>query len=117
MYSAMNKLGLAVKILLVCSLAVGSTACAKQPENDVEASYTRLCKIYKEVGGQQSSTNDVVVLLGTRLRNEVPELREVNRQISSADPRDVYDLYKQSAEYALNKPWSCPAIKRFYQSN
>jgi len=113
----MKLLTISINRSLLCFLFVATTACAQQTDTETkaESSYTKLCNIYVELNMKRSSSTDIVILLGKRLQQEVPELSEVNHHIAMADPADVYDLYKQSAESATNKPWSCKAIKDFYE--
>ena len=113
----MKLLSISSNHLLLCFLFVATTACAQQTDTEAkaESSYTKLCNIYVELNKKQSSSTDIVILLGKRLQQEVPELSEVNHHIAMADPADIYTLYKQSAEYATNKPWSCKAINDFYK--
>lgn len=105
------------KALLFCGLTVANAACAKQTEAEIraESSYNRLCKIYEEVKSQKPRSGERADMLGARLRIEVPELRVVNSLVVRADPRDVYDLYKQAASDTIGKPWDCHAIKAYYQ--
>ena len=102
---------------LFIGLVAANTACTIQTEGErrAEASYSRLCKVYKDVKSQQLSAGESADMLVAGLRIEVPELDEVVGHIFNADRRDIYDLYKQSAEYAIGKPWDCPAIKAYYQ--
>ena len=98
-------------------LVAANTACAKQTDAQIrtKASYDRLCMVYEKVKSQPLSAGESADMLVRRLRIGVPELDEVVGHIFNADRSDVYDLYKQSAEYAIGKPWDCPAIKAYYQ--
>lgn len=105
------------QFLLICGIAYVNTACAEQSKSKAkaEASYANLCKIYEdEINNQRPRTADNLHKLVMRLNQEVPELHIENYQISRADPKDVYGLYKGAAEAAINKPWDCPAIKEYY---
>ena len=107
-----------VYFLTISSFTFTGTACAEHDDtvSRAEKSYKKLCKIYRdEINNQKPMTMERIHDLVVRISQEVPELRVENYYISRADRKDVYDLYKQSAEYAIGKPWDCPAIKDYYQ--
>ena len=113
----MKRVAIIFRFFVIFSLVIANTACAKQTEPEVmaEASYARLCTIYTELNSQLLSADESTDRLVTRLRIEVPELDYVIKHIFNAARKDVYAMYKASAEEAINKPWDCPAIKDYYQ--
>ena len=113
----MKRLAIIFQFLLVFSLVFVNTACAKQTGSEIraEASYARLCKIYAELNRQPLSADESTDRLIARLRIEVPELDYVIKHIFNAARKDVYALYKASAEEAINKRWDCTAIKEYYE--
>jgi len=107
------------QFLLVCGLSVANLACSNQNDTQIsaEASYDRLCKVYEEVKNHKPRSDARGDMLVERLHQEVPELFGTIGHIFNAARKDIYGLYKQSAEYAMGKSWECPAIMAYYQES
>jgi len=115
-YSDMRNITKIFSLFILFGLAITNASCSTQDRstNKAKSNYVKLCNIYTETIHKNLSSNMQAQEIVTRINQEVPDLYPLLEKISNADTKDVYSLYKQSAEFSSIKNWECPAIKTFY---
>jgi hypothetical protein len=92
-------------------------ACS-EPEFDREVSdYDRLCDLYKEVIEKTNNPAMIGMELNQRTKEEIPEVHVHFKNISNADPKIAYKMFKEIAEKETGRNWECKEMQNFYSSD
>lgn len=104
-----------VRILTALFVLLASTSSVKYIT--IDNGFDKMCQIYTEVFTNSLYINKSLIekhdVVYDMIRENVWDVDVIQAftAVANADPDVKYDLFKQSAEYSLNREWECEIMK------
>lgn len=109
----MKKQLFALIFVIVVLSIISCSNIAKAADNG----FDQICMIYNEVlndtRNREMTIKDKLYLINEKVTKQVKfsDALQVYSAVASADPKEKYKLFKESAEYVLKREWNCSIMK------
>lgn len=97
-------------------------SCSSQYDS-VDNGFDKICLIYNNVFNDPALKNKPAIdkheIINDLIKKYVTDVDAITAfvAVAQANPDDKYNLFKQSAEFALKREWDCEKIKELAEIN